>query len=56
LVCTTKPTGDAECPPHIEHAHKIDFCMNEKAGIQGLDDDEFANVVINIMSDKDEPQ
>ncbi|KAG1800913.1 uncharacterized protein HD556DRAFT_1438914 [Suillus plorans] len=56
LVRTTKPTGDAECPPHIERAHKIDFCMNEKAGTRDLDDDEFTDEVINIRSDEDEPQ
>ncbi|KAG2158680.1 uncharacterized protein EDB93DRAFT_1119747 [Suillus bovinus] len=56
LVRTTKPTGDAECPPHIECAHEIDFRMNEKAGTHDLDDDEFADEVINIGSDEDEPQ
>ncbi|KAG1899162.1 uncharacterized protein F5891DRAFT_914838, partial [Suillus fuscotomentosus] len=43
LVCTTKPTGDAECPPYIECAHEINDCMNEKAGTWDLDDDEFAD-------------
>ncbi|KAG2064097.1 hypothetical protein BDR04DRAFT_1162947 [Suillus decipiens] len=56
LVHTMKPTGDAECPPHIEQAHEIDFCMNEEAGTWDLNDDEFDNEVINIGSDEDEPQ
>ncbi|KAG1903317.1 uncharacterized protein F5891DRAFT_923479, partial [Suillus fuscotomentosus] len=43
LVHTTKPTGDAECPPHIERAHEIDDHMNKKAGTQDLNDDEFAD-------------
>ncbi|KAG2145472.1 uncharacterized protein EDB93DRAFT_1087086, partial [Suillus bovinus] len=56
LVCTTKPTGDGECPPHIERAHEIDSHMNEKAGTCDLDDNEFTDEVINIGSDEDEPQ
>ncbi|KAG2063510.1 hypothetical protein BDR04DRAFT_1163624 [Suillus decipiens] len=55
LVHTTKLTGDAECPPHIERAHEINFHMNEKAGTQDLNDDEFADEVVNIGSDE-EPQ
>ncbi|KAG2069823.1 hypothetical protein BDR04DRAFT_1156147 [Suillus decipiens] len=56
LVHTTKPTGNAECPPHIECAHEINFCMNEKAGTWDCNDNEFADEVINIGSDEDEPQ
>ncbi|KAG1902231.1 uncharacterized protein F5891DRAFT_1186810 [Suillus fuscotomentosus] len=56
LVCTMKPTGDAECPPYIERTHEIDDCMNEKAGTQDLDDNKFADEVINIGCNEDEPQ
>ncbi|EDR02255.1 uncharacterized protein LACBIDRAFT_332618 [Laccaria bicolor S238N-H82] len=38
FVRTTKPTGDAECPPHIERAHFIEDQINEKAGTRELDD------------------
>jgi hypothetical protein len=55
LVRMTKPTGDAECPPHIERAHEINDLTNEKAGTRDLDDDEFADEVIVIGSDDDEP-
>jgi hypothetical protein len=27
-----KPTGDADCPPEVNHAHEIDAAMNNKAG------------------------
>ncbi|KAG1820943.1 uncharacterized protein BJ212DRAFT_1478033 [Suillus subaureus] len=56
LVHTMKPTSDAECPSHIEHAHKIDFLMNKRASTQDLDDDKFADDVIIVGSDEDEPQ
>src|ERR1700710_928819 len=55
LVRTRKPTRDAECPPHIERAHEINDLINEKAGTCDLDDDEFADEVIVIGSDDDEP-
>ncbi|KAG2035886.1 hypothetical protein BDR03DRAFT_1012181 [Suillus americanus] len=52
-----KPTGDTACPHHIEHAHEINFLMNERAGTQDLDDDDdFTNEVIIVGSDEDEPQ
>ncbi|KAF9043916.1 hypothetical protein BJ165DRAFT_1528500 [Panaeolus papilionaceus] len=43
LVKTTKPTGNAECPPHILRAHEIDNLMNEKAGSRDLDDDDIVD-------------
>ncbi|KAF9070926.1 hypothetical protein BDP27DRAFT_1419450 [Rhodocollybia butyracea] len=41
LVKTTKPTGDAELPPHIEAALEIEEMINEKAGTRDLDDDDL---------------
>lgn len=38
LVRTTKPTGDAECPPHIERAHFIEDMMSNKVETRELDD------------------
>lgn len=40
---TTKPTGDAECPPHVERAHNIETLMNEKASTRDLDDSEIVD-------------
>ncbi|KAG6815925.1 hypothetical protein H0H93_008787 [Arthromyces matolae] len=48
LVKTSKPTGDAECPPSIERAHAIENSINEKAGTRDLDD-------IDIVDTYDEP-
>lgn len=28
LVWTTKPTGDAECPPEVEHAHELEHLIS----------------------------
>ncbi|KAF8335506.1 hypothetical protein F5887DRAFT_1079147 [Amanita rubescens] len=44
LVKTLKPTGDAECPPHIQRAHQIDDLMNDKAGSRDLDDADIIDV------------
>ena len=38
-----KPTGDVECPPHIEHAHKIEDTMNNKAGSHDLDNEDIVD-------------
>jgi hypothetical protein len=60
LVKTEKPTGTAECPPHIDRAHAIESDMNEKAGTRDLDDNDIVdndNVdtdVIDISSEDDE--
>jgi hypothetical protein len=51
FVRTTKPTGDAECPPHIDRAHYIDSLINEKAGTRDLDDEELADEVVEISDD-----
>ncbi|KAF8871901.1 hypothetical protein CPB84DRAFT_1753811 [Gymnopilus junonius] len=55
LIKTSKPTGDAECPPHVLWAHEIDELMNEKAGSRDLDDEDIidANDVIEV-SDTEE--
>ncbi|KAK7444569.1 hypothetical protein VKT23_015247 [Stygiomarasmius scandens] len=45
LVKTTKPTGDAELPPHAQEALEIEELMNEKAGTRDLDDEEINEVV-----------
>lgn len=42
---TTKPTGDAECPPEVDRAHEIDYMMNEKVSTRDLDDEEYADVM-----------
>ncbi|EKM49845.1 uncharacterized protein PHACADRAFT_167178 [Phanerochaete carnosa HHB-10118-sp] len=41
LVKTTKPTGDAECSPVVEHAYTIDSLINEKVGTWNLDDEDI---------------
>lgn len=48
-----KPTGDAECPPHIERAHQIDSNINERAGTRDLDDEDIADKVL-VISDKED--
>ncbi|KAF8873371.1 hypothetical protein CPB84DRAFT_1854068 [Gymnopilus junonius] len=55
LIKTSKPTGDAECPPHVLRAHEIDELMNEKAGSRDLDNEDIidANNVIEV-SDTEE--
>jgi hypothetical protein len=54
-----KPTGDVECPPHIECAHEIEDAMNNKAGSRDLDDEDIIddNVMVNSSGDDngDEP-
>lgn len=56
LVKTTKPTGDAEVPPHVERAHEIDYLMNEKAGSRDLDDEDIVDAGPEVIevSDADE--
>ncbi|KAG2138461.1 hypothetical protein DEU56DRAFT_944770 [Suillus clintonianus] len=54
FVRTTKPTGDAECPPYIDRAHYIDTLINEKAGTRDLDDEELADEVVEISDDDDD--
>ncbi|KAH7930087.1 hypothetical protein BV22DRAFT_1125242 [Leucogyrophana mollusca] len=58
FVRTTKPTGDAECPPHIDRAHQIEDWINEKAGARDLDDDDIIDAddgVIVVTSDEEGP-
>ncbi|KAE9400100.1 hypothetical protein BT96DRAFT_993412 [Gymnopus androsaceus JB14] len=51
FVKMTKPTGDVECPPHIEEAHEIKDLMNTKAGSHNLDDEDILDEVIEVDSD-----
>ncbi|EIW77799.1 hypothetical protein CONPUDRAFT_156983 [Coniophora puteana RWD-64-598 SS2] len=44
LVCIRKPTGSAECPPHVEAAQEIEDLINEKAGTRDLNDDEIVDI------------
>ncbi|KAK0443814.1 hypothetical protein EV421DRAFT_512944 [Armillaria borealis] len=54
LVKTSKPTGDAECPPHVERAHEIEDLMNEKAGSRDLDDEDIVDVDNDLESSDEE--
>ncbi|KAG6863954.1 hypothetical protein C0991_001600 [Blastosporella zonata] len=58
LVKTTKPTGDAYCPPQVERAQKIEFLMNKKAGTRDLDDSEIVDAyednIIEISSNEED--
>jgi len=56
LVKTSKPTGDAECPPHIQCAQEIEKLMNKKAGSCDLDDGDIvdASDAIIITSDDED--
>ncbi|KAE9395859.1 hypothetical protein BT96DRAFT_942161 [Gymnopus androsaceus JB14] len=50
FVKMTKPTGDAECPPHIEEAHEIKDLMNAKADSCDLDNEDILDEVIEVDS------
>ncbi|EDQ99283.1 uncharacterized protein LACBIDRAFT_316771 [Laccaria bicolor S238N-H82] len=56
LVKTSKPTGNAECPPHIQRAHEIEMLMSEKAGSRDLDDEDIvdASDAIIITSNEED--
>ncbi|KAF8868093.1 hypothetical protein BD779DRAFT_1684723 [Infundibulicybe gibba] len=41
LVKTTKPTGDAYCPPDVKRAHHVEQLINERAATRDLSDSEF---------------
>ncbi|KAG7441799.1 uncharacterized protein BT62DRAFT_1079753 [Guyanagaster necrorhizus] len=41
LLKTSKPTGDAECPPHVERAHEIEYLINGKTGSRELEDEDI---------------
>ena len=45
LVRVFKPTGDTECPPQVEHAHQIDWFINEKAGTWELDNSKIIDAI-----------
>ena len=44
LVRTSKPTGDADCPPHVLRAQYIEELINDKVGSRELDDSEIVDV------------
>ncbi|KIY49754.1 hypothetical protein FISHEDRAFT_58012 [Fistulina hepatica ATCC 64428] len=46
-VRTTKPTGDAECPPEIERAHELEYQINAQAETRDLDDDSVVEISDN---------
>jgi len=52
LLKTPKPTGDAECPPHILLTHEIEEAIQVKVASQVLDDSEIADAI--DCSDADE--
>ncbi|CAA7266075.1 unnamed protein product [Cyclocybe aegerita] len=39
-VHATKPTGDAECPPYVEHSHYIESLINSRAETSGSEDED----------------
>jgi hypothetical protein len=52
-----KPTGDAECPPHIDRAHAIEEAMGTKAGLVELDDEDIdknSNDTVLVITSSDE--
>ncbi|KAK2461365.1 hypothetical protein APHAL10511_006589, partial [Amanita phalloides] len=54
ILKTSKPTRDAECPPHVERAHEINELMNQKVGSRNLDNEEILdNNTISIPSDEE---
>jgi hypothetical protein len=60
LVKTGKPTGDGECPRHIERALEIEAQINERAGTREVNDTELdepvasgPSAVIEISSDEE---
>jgi hypothetical protein len=52
-VKTVKPTGDANVPPHVERAHRIDDLMNEKAGSRDLDDEDIVDADPEVIEVSD---
>ena len=44
MVRTSKPTGDADCPPHVLRAQSIEELINDKVGSRELDDSEIVDV------------
>lgn len=54
LVRLEKPTGRADCPAWLDHAHAIYAMMEDKATTRALDDDEFADEDAIEISDDNE--
>jgi len=48
-----KLTDDAECPPHIWHAHEINDLMNNKAGSCDLNDEDIVDDALELSDDED---
>ncbi|KAI0047509.1 hypothetical protein FA95DRAFT_1662927 [Auriscalpium vulgare] len=51
LVKTSKPTGNAVCPPAVEHAHEIDALIDEKVSTRELDDADIVDIPDNSDTD-----
>ena len=45
------PTGDAECPQEIQHAHQIEHLIANNVASGMVHNDELDNEVIDISSD-----
>ena len=43
-----KPTGDVECPPYIDCTHEIEEVMDNKGGLQAVDNEDIANSNVNV--------
>ncbi|KAF7764000.1 hypothetical protein Agabi119p4_8537 [Agaricus bisporus var. burnettii] len=54
LVKTTKPTGSATVPEHVQQALEIDDLINTKAGTIDIDDDEIVDVNSDDNNDDDD--
>lgn len=41
-----KLTSDAECPPHVSHAHELEDAITEKIDLHDLDDNEIGDIAL----------
>ncbi|KAI0059271.1 hypothetical protein BV25DRAFT_1840512 [Artomyces pyxidatus] len=53
LVKTTKPTGNAECPPDVERAHYIDSLINEKVHTRDFGDSDLTDHLADYTDSDD---
>ncbi|KAI0063726.1 hypothetical protein BV25DRAFT_1915188 [Artomyces pyxidatus] len=53
LVKTTKPTGNAECPPDVERAHYIDSLINEKVHTRDFGDSDLTDHLADYTDSND---
>ncbi|KAF8512187.1 hypothetical protein JB92DRAFT_3143860 [Gautieria morchelliformis] len=51
LVCTSKPTGSAECPLEVERAHAIEHLIKNRVASGVVRDEDLDDEVIEISSD-----